>query len=134
MTETQPNIGLKPAPDCEPASRAAEQLIMQSVRGLYFLAGTALFFGFPRMLFVINGVLCAILGFWLGHSRSRLAAATILLIGVLSACVALVNLVWFSSAGVRGGGLIGSALFIWLGQRSLAAAMTLASSGEHVQP
>jgi len=108
--------------------RAAEQVIMQSVRGLYFLAGTTLVFGFPGMLFIINGVLCAILGFWLGRSRSRLAAATILLIGVFSACVALLNLLGFTSTGVRGGGLIGSALFIWLGQRSLASATTLARS------
>jgi hypothetical protein len=110
--------------------QAAEHVIMQSVRGLYFLAGTALVFGFLGTLFVINGVLSAILGFWLGRSRSRLAAATILLIGVVSACVALVNFVWFSNRGVRGGGLIGSALFIWLGQRSLAAATKLASSKE----
>jgi hypothetical protein len=105
--------------------QAAEEVIKQSVRGLYFIAGTALVLGFPRVPFIINAVLAAILGFWLGRGRSRLAAATILLIGVLAACVALANLLGLASTGVRGGGLIGSALFIWLGQRSLAAATTL---------
>ena len=58
--------------------QAAEQVIMQSVRGLYFFAGTELVGGLLGMLFILNGVLSAILGFWLGRSRSRLAAATTL--------------------------------------------------------
>ena len=39
-----------------------------------------------------DAVLFGVLGFWLGHSRSPLAAGAILAIGALIACVAVVNL------------------------------------------
>ena len=115
-------------PSSPDALTHAQRVIDESVRGLYFLSGTALVAGLAlRAVFALDAILFAVLGFWLGRSRSPLPAGAILGVGALAACVAVVNLLGLMGGGLRGAGLLGAVLLIWIGKRSLVASKTLSS-------